>query len=78
MIQIEDGIPAPFYSGTRGPPEVYPWAQLEVGQSFFVPGAKSRPLSATCCKAGKRHGRTFCARPATKDGVEGVRVWRVQ
>lgn len=76
MIQIEDGIPLP--SNARGRRESYPWADLGLTESFFAPGANRGSMHSACQRAGKRYGRRFISRPATKDGVEGVRVWRVQ
>ena len=41
MFKIEDSIPVPTISGRGRGGNVYPFDQLEVGQSFFVEGEKT-------------------------------------
>lgn len=41
MFKIEDAIPVPMISGRGRGGNVYPFDQLEVGQSFFVEGEKT-------------------------------------
>lgn len=77
MIQIDSDIPMPFFQGKSGRPETYPWGKLEVGQSFFVPNGNDRWFRSSCGAAGKRYGWQFRVRAWTENGVEGVRVWRV-
>lgn len=66
----------------------YPWALLEVseqdpktkqwsGPSFFIPEKTAKGFGASCYSAGKRLGYKFRVRNSEKDGVSGVRVWRV-
>lgn len=66
----------------------YPWANLAIGESFFVP-AGSTPLlvkQSQLCALGLRYSDhhpkhpalRFTTRCLIKDGIEGVRVWRVQ
>ena len=48
MFQIENDVPVPAISGRgrgRGG-NVYPFDQLEVGQSFFVANSESKPNAA--------------------------------
>ncbi len=71
--------------------EFYPFADLEVGDMFFVPDA-SRSLYATAWAQSNRLGRTFTLRamtmrktrsgwrvckPGADGAVSGVGVWRV-
>ena len=68
---VESGIELWGMKG-RGRTEKYPWAQMEVGDSFFV--AWGNPASFTAYwQAGIRHGMKFAKRSV--DG--GVRIWRV-
>lgn len=67
---IEDGVPLPL-SGTRGRPRIYPWDELEIGQSFFVPNKTSSEFTTT--GGQRRRGWKFKIRNV--DG--GLRVWRV-
>lgn len=46
MFQIENNIPVPTISGRGRGGNVYPFEQLEVGQSFFVPNSESKPNAA--------------------------------
>ena len=41
MLQIENDVPVPAISGRGRGGNVYPFDQLEVGQSFFVEGEKT-------------------------------------
>ena len=65
-FKIEDGIPIPK------PRQQYPWLKMRVGQSFFVPGGKTKSLGSIDY-ARKKTGFKFTAR--TVEG--GVRIWRV-
>ena len=69
MIAIETGIPVPR---RQSPNERYPWHELEVGSSFFVPNGKLRALAAGASRMKRKMKRDYLAR-----AVEGgVRVWR--
>ena len=46
MLQIEDNVPVPAISGRGRGCNVYPFNQLEVGQSFFVANSESKPNAA--------------------------------
>ena len=46
MFQIEENVPVPTISGRGRGGNVYPFNQLEVGQSFFVPNSESKPNAA--------------------------------
>ncbi len=72
MIEIDRNVPMPAKPHAGGRPSIYPWAELEIGDSFFVPDKKSSNCGAWM--AGKLLGRKFSAR--TVDG--GVRVWRIK
>lgn len=72
-FKIEDGYAIPAERQPRVRRAKYPWNELEVGQSFFVGGARLRSMSSTASHAGRRTGRKFIVRNA--EG--GVRVWRV-
>ena len=52
----------------------YPYKEMDVGDSFFVPNGKMQTLSNANWRMGKKLGARFTARQV--DG--GVRVWRVQ
>jgi len=69
-ILIETGIPLPA-GGQRGSPK-YPFRDLGLGDSFFVPDTKVTRLSVAK-REYEREGKRFVCR--TVD--DGVRVWRV-
>ena len=82
MIEIENGIPipAPKRPGA-GRKCIYPFAALEVGQSFFVPnqpGKTNRQLimaiGGSAQHITKKTGHRFTSR--TVEG--GIRVWRFE
>lgn len=69
MFDIEQNIPIPT-DKRRSP---YPWQEMKVGDSFFVPGKKMASVSSACTFQKKKTGREYVTRCV--DG--GVRVWRV-
>ena len=77
MFKIEKGVPMPLGAGSGpGFPRKYPFAEMEVGDSFFAPGITSRNI-AGCFSHASKSGRKFCLRTLTENGVTGVRVWRI-
>jgi hypothetical protein len=80
-IEIEDDIAPPTGRAARA--SAYPFAELAVNQSFFVPATDVDQakllgrLTTAASNRGKSLERKFIARKWTgKDGVLGVRVWR--
>ena len=70
-FKIEKGVPMPDnrnYGATR-----YPFRQMEVGDSLFVPGQTTATFSGVPGGWARRAGFKFACR--TVEG--GVRVWRV-
>lgn len=81
-IKIEDAIPI----HPRGRETTLPIADLQVGQSFFVPADEQtkesqRRLQARLCSASRKvrtrnAGREFVTRALTEGELIGVRIWR--
>lgn len=71
MIEIEKGVPLP--SDERGRAAKYPWAEMEIGDSFFLKDGSSSSISGAASNAGKRLGFKF----STREMDDGVRVWRI-
>ena len=70
-ITIEKGIPMP--RRTRGGPiDLYPWAKMDIGDSFFVANAKSFNTKI----AARKYNRQFATRKVVEQGQSGIRVWR--
>lgn len=68
-IKIDTDIPIPKLSRQKK----YPFEQLEIGQSFFVPGGNLLAISQSRRLAEFRTGWKFATR--TVEG--GIRVWRI-
>lgn len=67
-FKIEKGIPAPAKRGK------YPFAEMEVGDSFLVPGAAtSAEISSAVSYRKNRYQEQYICRSV--DG--GLRVWRI-
>ena len=82
-FKIEKNVPMPVTSG-RGPTVDYPFLDMEVGDSIFVPGIDAKKASGQIGFWKKNHGMNFAIRAVTgevvnDDGevqtVEGVRIW---
>lgn len=68
MFKIEDTIPVPTISGRGRGGNVYPFDQLEVGQSFFVANDESKPKAAKSLASTVSSATARYAVPAT-DGA---------
>jgi hypothetical protein len=69
-------IPIPLPAGR---PPLYPWRDLAVGETFFVPAAKRgrrASLANMAYATGRRLGMKFSARTVLEDGEWGIRFWR--
>lgn len=79
MYAIEKNVPVPT-TDSRGRPNLYPWGQMQVGDSFAVPisaenkVAMRRRLWAGARRYGKANGIKFTVR--TLPGL--LRVWRTK
>ena len=75
---LETGFTPPVTKRGGVKASLYPFAQMKIGQSFFIPATAERPnpakaLASTASSASKRFkdsGRKFIARPR-KAGVDG-------
>lgn len=76
VFQIDGKMPIPPKgSGNKSP---YPWAELKVGASFFVPGGVQSTLVSNAIQWAQRNCEKakFTTRNRIEAGVKGVRVWR--
>jgi hypothetical protein len=72
---LDRSVPIPMNAG-RGNKK-YPWADMQIGDSFFVPAGILNTLRTRAAEAGRKHNMKFVARSWEHDGgVEGVRIWR--
>lgn len=74
MYAVDKRIPLPGDSGIRGRTK-YPFAMMEIGDSFFVPrvNVKRNTIDSAKRKAQLNLGRKFTLRTYP----DGVRIWRV-
>ncbi len=74
MSEIEKNIPLPPTRAGRFP--IYPFAEMEVGDSILVKGDWKKQDSAKAASRayGKRHGMRF----RTMQVDTGVRIWRIE
>ena len=66
-LEVEKSVPLP--EGKKR----YPYASMDVGDSFFVGDGKLQVVCNANYRASKRLGMQFIARKE----AQGVRVWRV-
>ena len=71
MIEIEDGVGIP--NRVRNRKSKNPFAQMEVGQSFYVEQSNS-PSSAAASFCRSNEGFKF----VTRREKDGYRVWRIE
>jgi hypothetical protein len=69
-IDIQKNIPIPPEKKRN----VYPYKDMEIGESFFVPTGKIQIVCNANYRTGKQLGKKFIARKEE----EGVRVWRTE
>lgn len=76
-FKVERGVPM---TGRKS----YPFAKMEVGDSFFVPGGATKYGAGDTAAVnsarshGRRHNRKYVTRTVTEHGVKGLRIWRVE
>ena len=71
-FEIEKNEVIPATIPNLGRRERYPWTQMEVGDSFFIPDGDKRKVAGAASHAARRLGKRFIVR-----SVEGgVRIWR--
>lgn len=71
---IENHLPVPE-RGNKGK-SVYPFAELDVGDHFFVDDRAHKAVQAAASNAQKAHKAKYVVRPYVKSGVQGSMVWR--
>jgi len=74
IFEINKDIPIPI----GNPCSIYPWRDLEIGDSFFVPNKNSGSFGSVIFSAKKRTGRNFTSRSVIENGEHGVRIWRIE
>ena len=74
IIRIDKDIPIPFRIRAGGRKAVYPWCNMDVGDSFVFPATtKKATASSLSYRTGKLSGKRFVIRTV----AEGIRCWRL-
>ena len=71
MFEIDHSIPVPASAGTK---RIYPFSQMEIGDSVFIPNATH---DSKAVAAAKMYFRRSGKKMTAKSGDGGVRIWRV-
>lgn len=74
MFNIEKDIPMPKKLYGKGKELIYPFLQMEIGESFLVPQKKAKSVTQTAYYFTKKTGKKF----ATRKVEGGKRVWRLE
>lgn len=60
----------------------YPFNRMEIGESVFIPcpgySKKEKRADQAAWAIGRLYGRKFTRRRTVEDGVDGIRIWRVE
>ena len=76
MFKIDVGVPISKITSGRKPTK-FPFTDMEVGDSVFVPEAK--PNSSYASAATRNYSpHKFIQRTVIEDGVKGLRIWRTE
>lgn len=74
-IKIDKDVPLPEGAARS---TTYPFEDMEINDSFFVPGKNSDQLTNAASHWRKKNGWSFACRNTEEEGVKGARVWRVK
>lgn len=72
-IKLESGVEIP-----KEDRQAYPWKEMKVGQSFFMPGKKGTRARMAAYIWGTRNGAKFKTVSVTEGGKKGARIWRTK
>lgn len=72
---VSSGVPIPKVSRSDVGRSKYPFAKMEIGDSFFVIG--SGHARASAWHYAKISGKKFTCRKVIESGFVGTRTWRV-
>jgi hypothetical protein len=82
VIKIDKNVPIPSGAGKRT--LIYPFEDMEVGDSFFAPGKTSDQLTNAGAHYRKKNGWGFSARnteeieTGAEAPIKGARIWRMK
>lgn len=75
MFRIDKDVPIPpSRFGEKTP--TYPFKDMDIGDSFFIPGGTATRMSGSLANARTKYGHLYSTRQVEESGVKGVRIWR--
>jgi len=74
-FEIEKNVPMPKESPNKGRPRIYPFPEMEVGDSFVVEIEDCKLLRSAATAYSRKYGGTFTVRTDRK--TQEVRCWRM-
>jgi len=78
-MNIQSNIPIP--SPDRGRKRKYPFPDMAIGDSFFLPNCNTARMRSTVHNSAtsfaKKTGKKFTTRTTVEDSVPGLRIWRI-
>lgn len=79
MFKVEKKVPVPK-SLEYSERNTYPFEDMKVGDSFFVPEEDITPskVRAAVWNYARNNGVRFRTHQLSKKGVKGIRVWRTE
>ena len=78
-MNIDKGVKIPKccngFSTGKGRPAKYPYRDMEIGDSVFIPNQK---LKAGAYASAMKHGRVYGKKFIGRTEGDGLRIWRVK
>jgi hypothetical protein len=74
-IKVEEGVPIPE-AAQRG--TLYPWEDMKIGSSFFIPGDPAKVFNKVTTAANRRKSLHPGENYTTRKVEGGVRCWRIE
>lgn len=72
QFKIDKKMPMPYGGNTQCR---YPWRDMDVGDSFFVPDKKITQIDSRTAQIST--GFRFAKRTVEENDIKGVRIWRI-
>lgn len=79
-FEIRKGVPLPAMAGRNAKPNLFPFAQMEIGDSILIPikDYTSATVYSHRQRATKELGYRFATRKVKENDVTYTGVWRVE
>lgn len=84
-FEIQKNVAIPAVATRTGAGSIYPFAQMEIGDSFAFPADDKKKVSGNAISFAKKRGLKFVVRNVDETGVDGegnavklARCWRVE